>query len=68
MTGVELLTIDENTTSGQFAKEIRWNAASTSPSETEESHCWEIPDTSDTVASGERPAEGGFHNWEAQPS
>ncbi|MFG2576732.1 L-arabinose isomerase [Streptomyces sp. NPDC048481] len=27
MTGVELLTIDENTTSGQFAKEIRWNAA-----------------------------------------
>ncbi|MFD8817572.1 L-arabinose isomerase [Streptomyces sp. NPDC059627] len=27
MTGVELLTIDENTTTGQFAKEIRWNAA-----------------------------------------
>ncbi|MFJ1812501.1 MULTISPECIES: L-arabinose isomerase [unclassified Streptomyces] len=27
MTGVELLTIDENTSSGQFAKEIRWNAA-----------------------------------------
>jgi len=27
MTGVELLTIDENTTSGQLAKEIRWNAA-----------------------------------------
>ncbi|WP_406433099.1 L-arabinose isomerase [Streptomyces sp. NBC_00631] len=27
MTGVELLTIDENTTTEQFAKEIRWNAA-----------------------------------------
>jgi L-arabinose isomerase len=27
MTGVELLTIDENTDSGQLAKEIRWNAA-----------------------------------------
>ncbi|WP_217559417.1 L-arabinose isomerase [Streptomyces sp. GbtcB6] len=27
MTGVELLVIDENTTTGQFAKEIRWNAA-----------------------------------------
>ena len=27
MTGVELLTIDENTTTGQLAKEIRWNAA-----------------------------------------
>ena len=27
MTGVELLTIDENTTTDQFAKEIRWNAA-----------------------------------------
>ncbi|WP_329222070.1 L-arabinose isomerase [Streptomyces sp. NBC_01485] len=27
MTGVELLTIDEHTTSGQLAKEIRWNAA-----------------------------------------
>jgi L-arabinose isomerase len=27
MTGVELLTIDENTTSEQFGKEIRWNAA-----------------------------------------
>ncbi|MCX4882733.1 L-arabinose isomerase [Streptomyces sp. NBC_00847] len=27
MTGVELLTIDENTTSAQFGKEIRWNAA-----------------------------------------
>jgi L-arabinose isomerase len=27
MTGVELLTIDENTTTAQFAKEIRWNAA-----------------------------------------
>jgi L-arabinose isomerase len=27
MTGVELLTIDENTTPQQFAKEIRWNAA-----------------------------------------
>ncbi|WP_030316115.1 L-arabinose isomerase [Streptomyces sp. NRRL B-3229] len=27
MTGVELLTIDKNTTTDQFAKEIRWNAA-----------------------------------------
>jgi L-arabinose isomerase len=27
MTGVELLTIDENTSTEQFAKEIRWNAA-----------------------------------------
>jgi L-arabinose isomerase len=27
MTGVELLTIDENTTAGQLAKEMRWNAA-----------------------------------------
>jgi L-arabinose isomerase len=27
MTGVELLTIDENTTTEQFAKEVRWNAA-----------------------------------------
>ncbi|MFF4503354.1 L-arabinose isomerase [Streptomyces sp. NPDC001401] len=27
MTGVELLTIDENTTTEQFGKEIRWNAA-----------------------------------------
>lgn len=27
MTGVELLTIDEHTTSGQLAKEVRWNAA-----------------------------------------
>ncbi|WP_406156707.1 L-arabinose isomerase [Streptomyces canus] len=27
MTGVELLTIDEHTTTDQFAKEIRWNAA-----------------------------------------
>ncbi|WP_460062539.1 L-arabinose isomerase [Streptomyces sp. YKOK-I1] len=27
MTGVELLTIDEHTTSQQFAREIRWNAA-----------------------------------------
>ncbi|MFF5521836.1 L-arabinose isomerase [Streptomyces coeruleorubidus] len=27
MTGVELLIIDEHTTTGQFAKEIRWNAA-----------------------------------------
>ncbi|MBK3568818.1 L-arabinose isomerase [Streptomyces sp. MBT62] len=27
MTGVELLTIDEHTTSQQFSKEIRWNAA-----------------------------------------
>ncbi|MGW5431590.1 L-arabinose isomerase [Streptomyces sp. NPDC004059] len=27
MTGIELLTIDEHTTSGQLAKEIRWNAA-----------------------------------------
>ncbi|MEU2286679.1 L-arabinose isomerase [Streptomyces sp. NPDC013178] len=27
MTGVELLTIDENTTPEQLAKEIRWNAA-----------------------------------------
>jgi L-arabinose isomerase len=27
MTGVELLTIDENTTPDQLAKEIRWNAA-----------------------------------------
>jgi L-ribulokinase len=27
MTGVELLTIDENTTTGQFTKEVRWNAA-----------------------------------------
>ncbi|WP_430379229.1 L-arabinose isomerase [Streptomyces sp. B1-3] len=27
MTGVEILTIDETTTTGQFAKEIRWNAA-----------------------------------------
>ncbi|MGC0339217.1 L-arabinose isomerase [Streptomyces sp. SLBN-8D4] len=27
MTGVELLTIDEHTTTEQFAKEIRWNAA-----------------------------------------
>ncbi|MET7475945.1 L-arabinose isomerase [Streptomyces sp. NPDC005648] len=27
MTGVELLTIDEHTTTGRFAKEIRWNAA-----------------------------------------
>lgn len=27
MTEVELLTIDENTTVNQFAKEIRWNAA-----------------------------------------
>ncbi|MCX5263059.1 L-arabinose isomerase [Streptomyces sp. NBC_00199] len=27
MTGVELLTIDENTDTGQFAKEVRWNAA-----------------------------------------
>ncbi|MFC7258170.1 L-arabinose isomerase [Streptomyces lutosisoli] len=27
MTGVELLTIDENTSIGQLAKEIRWNAA-----------------------------------------
>jgi L-arabinose isomerase len=27
MTGVELLTIDETTTTGQFTKEIRWNAA-----------------------------------------
>ncbi|MGW0423773.1 hypothetical protein [Streptomyces sp. NPDC003015] len=26
MTGVELLTIDEHTTTDQFAKEIRWNA------------------------------------------
>ncbi|MFG2376532.1 L-arabinose isomerase [Streptomyces sp. NPDC048504] len=27
MTGVELLTIDESTSTGQFTKEIRWNAA-----------------------------------------
>ncbi|MEU0430009.1 hypothetical protein ABZ235_41935 [Streptomyces canus] len=27
MTGVELLTIDEHTSTDQFAKEIRWNAA-----------------------------------------
>ncbi|MGW1751624.1 L-arabinose isomerase [Streptomyces sp. NPDC002092] len=27
MTGVELLTIDESTSTDQFAKEIRWNAA-----------------------------------------
>jgi len=27
MTDVELITIDENTTTGQLAKEIRWNAA-----------------------------------------
>jgi L-arabinose isomerase len=27
MTGVELLTIDETTSTGQFTKEIRWNAA-----------------------------------------
>jgi L-arabinose isomerase len=27
MTGIELLVIDEHTTSGQLAKEIRWNAA-----------------------------------------
>ncbi|MER6282892.1 L-arabinose isomerase [Streptomyces sviceus] len=27
MTGVELLTIDEHTTTDQFTKEIRWNAA-----------------------------------------
>ena len=27
MTGVELLTIDENTATEQFAREIRWNAA-----------------------------------------
>jgi L-arabinose isomerase len=27
MTGVELLTIDEHTTTDRFAKEIRWNAA-----------------------------------------
>ncbi|WP_328752618.1 L-arabinose isomerase [Streptomyces sp. NBC_00285] len=27
MTNVELLTIDENTTTNQFAKELRWNAA-----------------------------------------
>jgi L-arabinose isomerase len=27
MTGVELLTIDENTSTDQFSKEIRWNAA-----------------------------------------
>ncbi|PPS67073.1 MULTISPECIES: L-arabinose isomerase [Streptomyces] len=27
MTGVELLTIDENTSTDQFGKEIRWNAA-----------------------------------------
>ncbi|MDF2264362.1 L-arabinose isomerase [Streptomyces coacervatus] len=27
MTGVELLTIDENTHTEQFAKEVRWNAA-----------------------------------------
>ncbi|MGX9891596.1 L-arabinose isomerase [Streptomyces sp. NPDC002276] len=27
MTGVELLTIDETTNTGQFTKEIRWNAA-----------------------------------------
>ncbi|NUR02761.1 MAG: L-arabinose isomerase [Streptomyces sp.] len=27
MTGVELLTIDENTSSDQFSREIRWNAA-----------------------------------------
>ncbi|MCX4761744.1 L-arabinose isomerase [Streptomyces sp. NBC_01275] len=27
MTGVELLTIDETTHTGQFSKEIRWNAA-----------------------------------------
>jgi L-arabinose isomerase len=27
MTGVELLTIDEDTSTDQFSKEIRWNAA-----------------------------------------
>ncbi|MEU1099599.1 L-arabinose isomerase [Streptomyces tibetensis] len=27
MTGVELLTIDENTSTDQFSKEVRWNAA-----------------------------------------